>query len=176
MVQSGSQRCPPPLPLLSFQANAEGALSLRLPLAAPRVRQTMTRRAIAAGLVAGGLAVVCAVHLWRRTAAHSAKGPRIVCVGHATIDTVLHVPAVPAPPSKVMAKACVQTAGGMATNAASAAARLGAHVTLLSRIGDDAAGVGQGLGVVCFVSVYRGGAVGPRTCNALGLWAGLSGA
>ena len=63
-----------------------------------------------------------------------------MCLGHATIDTILRVPAVKLPPAKVLASACVTTAGGMATNAAAAAARLGAHVALLSRIGDDSAG------------------------------------
>ena len=57
------------------------------------------------------------------------------------MDTILSVAKVVLPPAKIMATGVVRTAGGMATNAAAAAARLNTvTVTLFSRIGDDVAG------------------------------------
>ena len=91
------------------------------------------------GVFSAAVAVIVLTICWRRHHRKAAR-PALICLGHATIDTILRVPQVKLPPVKILATACVQTAGGMATNAATAACRLGARVTLLSRVGSDAAG------------------------------------
>ena len=56
-----------------------------------------------------------------------ASGPLrrvVVCLGHGTVDSILQVHTVPSPPAKIMAQRLIQTAGGMATNAATAVSRL----------------------------------------------------
>ena len=63
----------------------------------------------------------------------------LACVGHAALDHVWEVGAFPAQPGKTPARGYRMQGGGMANNAAVAAARLGAQVRLLSRVGDDAA-------------------------------------
>lgn len=63
---------------------------------------------------------------------------RLLCVGHASIDLYLHVDALPAPPAKIVAHTRRQGVGGMAANAATAAARLGADVAFAGPLGDDA--------------------------------------
>lgn len=66
---------------------------------------------------------------------------RIVAVGHASLDRIYKIPAFPPSPTKVRASAHVEAGGGMAANAAAAAARLGGFaVELWSRTGDDDAG------------------------------------
>lgn len=64
----------------------------------------------------------------------------IACVGHASVDHHFEVAAFPSSPTKTPASSYRMLAGGMAANAAVAAARLGARVRLLGRVGDDAAG------------------------------------
>jgi sulfofructose kinase len=89
--------------------------------------------------VAVGLCLLALAHIRRRRLL--CYCPRkLLCLGHATVDTILRVPKVVAPPAKVLASGIKQTAGGMATNAAAAAARLGASVVIFSRVGDDGAG------------------------------------
>jgi len=68
------------------------------------------------------------------------NGPRILCVGMATIDHVFRLPAIPREPTKVRATEYVRISGGMAANAAVAAARLGARVEFWGPVGDDATG------------------------------------
>jgi sulfofructose kinase len=63
------------------------------------------------------------------------------CVGHASVDHHFEIDAFAHQPTKTPAKSYRMIAGGMAANAAMAMARLGAHVKLLGRVGDDAAGV-----------------------------------
>lgn len=65
--------------------------------------------------------------------------PRLVCVGHAALDHVWEIDAFPQRPSKTPARGYRMQGGGMAFNAAVAAARLGAWVRLVGRVGDDAA-------------------------------------
>jgi sulfofructose kinase len=66
--------------------------------------------------------------------------PRILCVGMATIDHVFRLPAIPREPTKVRATEYVRISGGMAANAAVAAARLGGQVEYWGPIGADANG------------------------------------
>lgn len=67
---------------------------------------------------------------------------RVLCCGIATIDYIFAVAAIPTTPTKHRARDMVITGGGLAGNAAVAAARLGARTTLASRIGDDLTGQG----------------------------------
>ncbi|MFO1217137.1 MAG: PfkB family carbohydrate kinase [Burkholderiaceae bacterium] len=60
---------------------------------------------------------------------------RIACVGHATLDHVFEVEALPRLPTKTPVHRYQGGAGGMAFNAAVAAARLGAAVRLIGRVG-----------------------------------------
>jgi sulfofructose kinase len=64
----------------------------------------------------------------------------VVCLGHAALDRVYTVDAIPATPTKVRATAYREVGGGMAANAACAIARLGGRVAFWGRAGDDAAG------------------------------------
>ena len=60
---------------------------------------------------------------------------RIACVGHAVLDHVFEVDAFPQRPTKTPALSYRAGTGGMAFNAAIAAARLGAAVRLIGRVG-----------------------------------------
>lgn len=67
------------------------------------------------------------------------SGP-IICVGHAALDRVYRVDALPTAPGKIRALEHVESGGGMAANAAVTIAKLGGKVELWSRVGDDDAG------------------------------------
>ncbi|WP_027162910.1 sugar kinase [Mesorhizobium sp. WSM1293] len=91
-----------------------------------------------------------------------AKPVKLLSVGALTLDTILHVEALPMHQGKFMASDGVQIASGMATSAACAAHRLGAEVSLWASAGDDAvadqliAGI-EAEGVDCtFVRRVRG--------------------
>ncbi len=58
----------------------------------------------------------------------------MLCVGLATLDVIQSVEEPPAPNQKVVALDSVVAAGGPATNAAVAAAHLGATVTLVTAL------------------------------------------
>ena len=60
---------------------------------------------------------------------------RIACVGHAALDHVFEVEAFPSRPTKTPARSYRPGTGGMAFNAAIAAARLGAAVRMIGRVG-----------------------------------------
>ncbi len=62
---------------------------------------------------------------------------RLIMVGHAALDRVYRIEAFPPEPTKVRALEAIEVGGGMAANAAVAAARLGGRVELWSRVGDD---------------------------------------
>jgi sulfofructose kinase len=64
----------------------------------------------------------------------------IICVGHATLDRVYRVDALPTGPNKIRALEHVESGGGMAANAATTIAKLGGPVELWSRVGADDAG------------------------------------
>lgn len=63
----------------------------------------------------------------------------MACVGHAALDHVFDIDAMPAEPTKTLARDYRARPGGMSLHAAVAAARLGAAARLLGRVGDDAA-------------------------------------
>jgi sulfofructose kinase len=64
---------------------------------------------------------------------------RIACVGHAALDHVFEVDAFPSRPTKTPARSYRPGTGGMAFNAAIAAARLGAAVRMIGRVGAEPA-------------------------------------
>lgn len=68
------------------------------------------------------------------------RTPHLVFLGAATIDMIFSVEQLPVRPGKVLPTALIQAAHGMATSAATAAARLGGKVSLIARIGDDPMG------------------------------------
>jgi sulfofructose kinase len=64
----------------------------------------------------------------------------VACVGHASLDLVFEVEALPAAHGgKTLARGHARRAGGMSLHAAIAAARLGASVRMIGRVGDDEA-------------------------------------
>lgn len=65
--------------------------------------------------------------------------PTIVCIGQAVLDYRFTVDQIPSRAEKYKAGSFQALPGGMATGAAIAAARLGARVVLVSRIGSDPA-------------------------------------
>ncbi|MGA2030877.1 MAG: ribokinase [Thermoguttaceae bacterium] len=68
------------------------------------------------------------------------KKPRIVVVGSVNADMVIKSRRIPAPGETVTGGEFVMAAGGKGANQAVAAARLGAEVTLVAKVGQDALG------------------------------------
>ncbi len=66
--------------------------------------------------------------------------PRLICLGLSAFDLTWSVDALPAGGGKTRAGSYREGGGGMAANAAVAAARLGAEVQFWGRAGDDSAG------------------------------------
>ncbi|MBE2223124.1 MAG: ribokinase [Anaerolineae bacterium] len=66
--------------------------------------------------------------------------PHIVVVGSLNMDLVVQVPTIPAPGETVLGNNFATIPGGKGANQAVAAARLGARVTLIGRVGADAFG------------------------------------
>jgi len=64
----------------------------------------------------------------------------IVCLGLATLDTILVVPRHPEPDDRVVASERAVAGGGPAATAAVALARLGVETAFVGAVGDDAAG------------------------------------
>lgn len=62
---------------------------------------------------------------------------RIVCAGITTLDIIYALDAIPTVPLKFRSSHMVTSGGGLAGNAATACARLGAAATLVARLGDD---------------------------------------
>lgn len=63
--------------------------------------------------------------------------PRIVVVGSSNTDLVVRAPTLPGPGETVLGSSFLVTPGGKGANQAVAAARLGARVTLVARLGAD---------------------------------------
>ena len=68
------------------------------------------------------------------------KRPKIVVVGSSNTDMVVKADRIPAPGETVLGGAFVMVAGGKGANQAVAAARLGAEVSLVARLGADTLG------------------------------------
>lgn len=69
-----------------------------------------------------------------------ASHTHVLCVGAAVLDTIFKVEKIPTGQGKILPKAMLQVAEGMAASAAYAVAKMGGRVTLWSAVGDDAAG------------------------------------
>jgi ribokinase len=72
---------------------------------------------------------------------------KIVVVGSSNTDMVVRVPHLPAPGETVLGSSFLMAAGGKGANQAVAAARLGAQVTLIARVGQDVFGEAALLGL-----------------------------
>jgi ribokinase len=68
------------------------------------------------------------------------SGPRICVVGSANVDVTIRSPRFPRPGETLSGHSCHLGMGGKGANQAVAAARLGAHVALVARVGADAFG------------------------------------
>lgn len=72
---------------------------------------------------------------------HHSVGParhgRVLCVGHAALDSVYRIQAFPARPTKVPALGLDRSIGGMAANAACAVSALGGAATFWGPLGND---------------------------------------
>ena len=86
----------------------------------------------------------------------------IICLGAATVDTVLQVPRLGKLGDKVMATDCRQFGAGMASSAAASIARLGGVVQIWSRIGDDA-GAGDAFDPQIITILYRCQPINPTS-------------
>ena len=78
-------------------------------------------------------------HRSKESVTPKARPVRVACVGHASLDHVFEVEAFASTLTKTPAHRYRMQAGGMSFNAAVAAARLGAQVRFIGRVGDDAA-------------------------------------
>src|SRR6476619_7292077 len=70
----------------------------------------------------------------------SSAAPHVVVVGSTNTDLVVAVSHIPAPGETILGGALQTVAGGKGANQAVAAARLGARVTFVARVGDDGFG------------------------------------
>jgi sugar/nucleoside kinase (ribokinase family) len=66
--------------------------------------------------------------------------PYVVCVGLATLDTILAVPRHPMPDERVVASALVEAGGGPAATAAVTLTRLGVRAYFVGAVADDSVG------------------------------------
>lgn len=69
-----------------------------------------------------------------------ASPPRIVVIGSANTDLVVHVPSLPRPGETIVGGAFASVGGGKGANQAVAAARAGGQVVFVAKLGADAMG------------------------------------
>ncbi|EGK9487125.1 hypothetical protein IOV74_003504 [Salmonella enterica] len=92
---------------------------------------------------------------------------RIACVGITVMDRIYYVEGLPTEGGKYVAKRYTEVGGGPAATAAVAAAKLGAQVDFIGRVGDDDTGNSllaelESLGVNMWRSAIRKWAAGLR--------------
>jgi ribokinase len=66
--------------------------------------------------------------------------PKIIVVGSLNMDLIVRTPRIPAPGETVLGSSFATAGGGKGANQAVAAARLGAHVSMVGRVGTDSYG------------------------------------
>jgi sulfofructose kinase len=67
-------------------------------------------------------------------------GAELVCIGLATLDSIVALPCWPEPDGRLLVDALVRATGGPAATAAMTAARLGRSVAFIGSVGDDELG------------------------------------
>src|SRR6478609_8214654 len=75
-----------------------------------------------------------------RTARYMSRTPRIATIGLASWDTLLAVDSYPTPGGYAIVDRQASLPGGTTTNSAVALARIGAEVSFVGLVGDDAPG------------------------------------
>ena len=93
----------------------------------------------------------------------------VVVVGSLNQDITVRVPHIPAPGETVLGSDAVVGAGGKGANQAVAAARLGASVAMVGRVGDDAAGTSLRGGLVAEDIDVRNVAIDPERATGTAL-------
>src|SRR2546425_13095965 len=73
----------------------------------------------------------------RRTAMHPVTQPRLIVIGSSNTDMIVRAERLPLPGETVLGGDLSTAAGGKGANQAVAAARLGAQVTFVARVGQD---------------------------------------
>ncbi|MCG8652182.1 MAG: ribokinase [Pirellulales bacterium] len=68
----------------------------------------------------------------------TSSAPHIIVVGSINMDLLIRCARLPAPGETILAQSSTQIPGGKGANQAVAAARAGAEVTMIGRVGDDA--------------------------------------
>jgi ribokinase len=71
---------------------------------------------------------------------HGVQSVRVVVVGSLNMDLIVNVPHLPRPGETVIGDSLFRAAGGKGANQAVGAARLGASVTMIGRVGHDSFG------------------------------------
>src|SRR5450755_4043177 len=71
---------------------------------------------------------------------HRVRAVQVVVVGGLNMDLIVNVPHLPRPGETVVGDRFLRAAGGKGANQAVAAARLGASVTMIGRVGHDSFG------------------------------------
>src|SRR5262250_2279977 len=84
-------------------------------------------------------------YAWRRTSMPRRRATppppiRVLVVGGLNMDLIVRVPHLPAPGETITGDSLLRAPGGKGANQAAAAARLGASVSMLGRVGRDAFG------------------------------------
>lgn len=73
--------------------------------------------------------------------------PKIIVIGSLNMDLIVRAPRIPTPGETILGSSFATAGGGKGANQAVAAARLGAHVSMVGRVGSDSYGEALLLGL-----------------------------